>query len=72
MKLRATAWSIRRGCLNPLQEVGVMKPSCRFASEGHFRLNPLQEVGVMKQKKGRDRGEKVRLNPLQEVGVMKL
>ncbi len=34
--------------LNPLQEVGVMKPTMCHPRQSRECLNPLQEVGVMK------------------------
>ena len=57
--------------LNPLQEVGVMKPGKIRSIPVRVRLNPLQEVGVMKPKNRLCGTTRLGLNPLQEVGVMK-
>ena len=50
MKRKITGFSYQDEGLNPLQEVGVMKPENAIDEIRYQCLNPLQEVGVMKLK----------------------
>ena len=68
MKLPELIRGLGYKCLNPLQEVGVMKqgnPGSIAAAQG---LNPLQEVGVMKPGMSPVTGEGKVLIPFRKSG----